>query len=66
MERGDRAAACVHVPGYDEAVAHAAEPVLEARDLAVTFPPRRGQGTARAVDGVNLALGSWRGARPDR
>jgi peptide/nickel transport system ATP-binding protein len=34
-----------------------AEPVLEARDLAVTFPPRRGQGAARAVDGVNLTLG---------
>jgi peptide/nickel transport system ATP-binding protein len=33
------------------------EPVLEARDLSVTFPPRRGQGAARAVDGVNLALG---------
>jgi oligopeptide/dipeptide ABC transporter ATP-binding protein len=33
------------------------EPVLEARDLAVTFPARRGQGAARAVDGVNLALG---------
>ncbi|HEX4688366.1 MAG TPA: ABC transporter ATP-binding protein, partial [Nocardioides sp.] len=32
-------------------------PVLEARDLAVTFPARRGQGAARAVDGVNLALG---------
>src|SRR5215471_5265070 len=32
-------------------------PVLEARDLSVTFPPRRGQGAARAVDGVNLALG---------
>jgi peptide/nickel transport system ATP-binding protein len=32
------------------------EPVLEARDLAVTFPARRGQGAARAVDEVNLAL----------
>jgi oligopeptide/dipeptide ABC transporter ATP-binding protein len=32
------------------------EPVLEARDLAVTFPARRGQGAARAVDDVNLAL----------
>jgi peptide/nickel transport system ATP-binding protein len=32
------------------------EPVLEARDISVSFPPRRGQGTARAVDGVNLAL----------
>jgi peptide/nickel transport system ATP-binding protein len=31
--------------------------VLEARDLSVTFPPRRGQGAARAVDGVNLTLG---------
>ncbi|MFC4786059.1 ABC transporter ATP-binding protein [Nocardioides sp. MAHUQ-72] len=34
-----------------------AEPVLEARDLSVTFPPRRGGRTARAVDGVNLSLG---------
>jgi oligopeptide/dipeptide ABC transporter ATP-binding protein len=33
------------------------EPVLELRDLAVTFPARRGQGAARAVDGVNLTLG---------
>jgi oligopeptide/dipeptide ABC transporter ATP-binding protein len=33
------------------------EPVLELRDLAVTFPPRRGQAAARAVDGVNLTLG---------
>jgi peptide/nickel transport system ATP-binding protein len=33
-----------------------AVPVLEARDLAITFPPRRGHGAARAVDGVNLAL----------
>jgi len=32
-------------------------PVLEARDLSVTFPSRRGQGAARAVDGVNLTLG---------
>jgi oligopeptide/dipeptide ABC transporter ATP-binding protein len=32
------------------------EPVLEARDVAVTFPARRGQGAARAVDGVNLTL----------
>jgi peptide/nickel transport system ATP-binding protein len=32
-------------------------PVLEARDLSVTFPPRRGQPAARAVDGVNLTLG---------
>lgn len=32
-------------------------PVLEARDLSVTFPPRRGHGAARAVDGVNLTLG---------
>jgi oligopeptide/dipeptide ABC transporter ATP-binding protein len=32
-------------------------PALEARDLAVTFPPRHGHGAARAVDGVNLALG---------
>jgi peptide/nickel transport system ATP-binding protein len=33
------------------------DPVLEARDVAVTFPPRRGQPAARAVDGVNLTLG---------
>src|SRR3954468_3031133 len=33
------------------------EPVLEARGLAVTFQARRGQGAARAVDGVNLTLG---------
>jgi peptide/nickel transport system ATP-binding protein len=32
-------------------------PALEARDLHVTFPPRHGHGAARAVDGVNLALG---------
>jgi oligopeptide/dipeptide ABC transporter ATP-binding protein len=32
-------------------------PALEARDLHVTFPPRHGHGSARAVDGVNLALG---------
>ena len=32
-------------------------PALEARDLGVTFPPRHGHGAARAVDGVNLALG---------
>jgi oligopeptide/dipeptide ABC transporter ATP-binding protein len=33
------------------------EAVLEARDLSVTFPPRRGGRSARAVDGVNLGLG---------
>jgi oligopeptide/dipeptide ABC transporter ATP-binding protein len=32
-------------------------PVLEARDLSVTFPPRRGHRAARAVDGLNLTLG---------
>ncbi|HEX3492738.1 MAG TPA: ABC transporter ATP-binding protein [Streptosporangiaceae bacterium] len=32
-------------------------PVLEARDLRVEFPARRGRGPARAVDDVNLALG---------
>ena len=31
-------------------------PALEARDVSVTFAPRRGHGAARAVDGVNLAL----------
>jgi len=34
----------------------AATPLLEARDLRVEFPARRGRGPARAVDGVNLAL----------
>jgi len=33
------------------------QPVLEARDLRVEFPARRGRGPARAVDDVNLALG---------
>jgi oligopeptide/dipeptide ABC transporter ATP-binding protein len=32
-------------------------PVLEARDLSVSFPPRHGRGAAKAVDGVNLSLG---------
>jgi oligopeptide/dipeptide ABC transporter ATP-binding protein len=32
-------------------------PALEARDLCVTYPPRRGRGPARAVDGVNLTVG---------
>jgi oligopeptide/dipeptide ABC transporter ATP-binding protein len=32
-------------------------PALEARNLHVEFPARRGRGPARAVDGVNLALG---------
>ena len=32
----------------------AAAPLLSARDLHVTFPGRRGGGSARAVDGVNL------------
>ncbi|MGI8695867.1 MAG: ABC transporter ATP-binding protein [Mycobacteriales bacterium] len=36
----------------------AAEPALEARNLGVTFPARRGGGAARAVDGVNLTLGA--------
>jgi oligopeptide/dipeptide ABC transporter ATP-binding protein len=31
---------------------------LEARELSVTFPPRRGRGPARAVDGVNLTVGA--------
>jgi oligopeptide/dipeptide ABC transporter ATP-binding protein len=31
---------------------------LEARDLSVTFPPRRERGPARAVDGVNLTVGA--------
>jgi peptide/nickel transport system ATP-binding protein len=33
------------------------QPVLEARDLRVVFPARRGRGPARAVDDVNLAIG---------
>jgi oligopeptide/dipeptide ABC transporter ATP-binding protein len=40
--------------------AHAAsldQPVLEARDLRVVFPARRGRGPARAVDEVNLTIG---------
>jgi len=31
---------------------------LEARELHVTFPARRGRGPARAVDGVNLTVGA--------
>jgi oligopeptide/dipeptide ABC transporter ATP-binding protein len=31
---------------------------LEAWELSVTFPPRRGRGPARAVDGVNLTVGA--------
>ncbi len=34
------------------------DPVLEVRDLAVTFPARRRQRAARAVDGVNLTVGA--------
>jgi oligopeptide/dipeptide ABC transporter ATP-binding protein len=34
-----------------------AEPVLEANDLRVVFPARRGRGPARAVDDVNLTVG---------
>ena len=34
-----------------------AEPVLQASDLRVVFPPRRGRGPARAVDEVNLSVG---------
>ena len=33
------------------------QPVLEARDLRVVFPARRGRGPARAVDDVNLTIG---------
>ncbi len=33
------------------------EAVLEARDLRVVFPARRGRGPARAVDDVNLTIG---------
>jgi oligopeptide/dipeptide ABC transporter ATP-binding protein len=32
------------------------DPVLEARDLSVTFVPRRGSAPVRAVDDVNLAV----------
>jgi peptide/nickel transport system ATP-binding protein len=35
----------------------ASAPVLEARNLRVEFPARRGRGPARAVDDVNLVLG---------
>ena len=35
----------------------ASEPVIEVDDLVVTFRGRRGGGTARALDGVNLAVG---------
>jgi peptide/nickel transport system ATP-binding protein len=35
----------------------AAGPVLEAQNLRVVFPARRGRGPARAVDDVNLTLG---------
>jgi peptide/nickel transport system ATP-binding protein len=42
----------------EPAAAHATPtPVLEARDLSVTFPARRGHPPAKAVDGVNLSLG---------
>jgi oligopeptide/dipeptide ABC transporter ATP-binding protein len=34
-----------------------AAPVIEARELRVVFPPRRARPAARAVDGVNLAIG---------
>jgi peptide/nickel transport system ATP-binding protein len=40
-----------------EAGVGADEVVLEARDLSVVFPPRRGSRSARAVDDVNLSLG---------
>ncbi len=33
------------------------KPVLEVRDLMVTYPARRGAAPARAVDGVNLQVG---------
>jgi peptide/nickel transport system ATP-binding protein len=32
--------------------------ILQARDVAVTFPARRGQRPAQAVDGVNLSIGA--------
>jgi oligopeptide/dipeptide ABC transporter ATP-binding protein len=35
-----------------------ARPVLQTKDLRVSFPARRGRGAARAVDEVNLAIGS--------
>jgi oligopeptide/dipeptide ABC transporter ATP-binding protein len=48
-------------PGTPEAgtgaPAGAASPLLEARDLRVVFPARRGRGPARAVDDVHLAVG---------
>ena len=36
---------------------HGGGPMLEASDLRVEFPARRGRGPARAVDEVNLAVG---------
>ena len=48
----------IHQPSADNSKKR--EPgstVLEARDLRVEFPARRGRGPARAVDEVNLALG---------
>ncbi len=42
---------------FEESGGKGAPPVLEARDLSVVFPPRARRGPARAVDGVNLAVG---------
>jgi peptide/nickel transport system ATP-binding protein len=43
--------------GRDVGEAAGPTPVLEARGLRVTFPPRGRRGPARAVDGVNLTVG---------
>jgi oligopeptide/dipeptide ABC transporter ATP-binding protein len=45
------------VPAAAAGPGGAAAPVIEARELRVVFPPRRGRPPARAVDGVNLAIG---------
>ena len=56
-DRLDPAAAGAVAVDAAAAVTGARELVLEARDLRVVFPARRGRRPARAVDGVNLALG---------
>jgi oligopeptide/dipeptide ABC transporter ATP-binding protein len=42
----------------DDRAATGEVPALEVRDLSITYPARRGRGPARAVDGVNLQVGS--------
>ena len=60
--RTDRALQGRRDPSHDTQPAAArtgapGEAILEARDLRVVFPPRRGRGPARAVDQVNLTIG---------